>query len=795
MPYQNLADMKKIYIALAFMLGTPAMCLADKIPVNAARNIAKQFVADNVPSLKTTQAGRKEALVLASQTEGHYIFNIGKGEGYIVVAGDDMVKEAVLGYADAGSFSEKDLPDNLRWWLSEYDRQIGYMQQHKEQFATSSTALYADDAASEERYKEIAPLLSSTWNQDSPYNDKCPVKSGTVCPTGCVATALAQIMYYNKWPERGTGTYKGMDYGATTFDWGSMTAQYTANSSQTAKDAVATLMYAIGNAVDMEYDPSGSGATTDKTVNGLKRNFGYTKAMLILRDYMSTASWDKYIYDELSHNRPVFYTGATSHMEGHAFVCDGYRDGFLHINWGWGGTADGYYRSSALNPPIQGIGGSSGDGFNYYQCIITNMYDPNDESQRYLFSKISYSISTDKQEADANSQLKLSAQIRTKTDEAAYAYGVRVDDANGNATYIKEEGTHSGNGTHSDSGYTISLTEFPKAEGSYVVTPAVYGADSKAWRDIYASSDGVRLRLAATVKDGKIAFSRIVPANIEVSNLETPEKVYAGESMTIKARIKCKPGADFNESLYVGFLTEGEPDLHKQENGAASVLAGAETEASLEVTAPKTLGEYKVALFALEDGKYRKLTDYYNVEVIDKTPVLDVQTKIIFPDNNYNSVDPDNVRVRAYIKCTEKDFNDEVRFVVYDPNTKEQVGYMAKSATIKKGRTQNITISGKIDGTEPGHAYYGQVCCKDEDGNWTAIDSKTADGEPANYIQFTTADPAAIQGIVAGGNPSPTEIYTMDGRRIEKANERGSSGHSLYIMKKGGKWVKTTTVR
>lgn len=181
--------MKKILLSIALVLGVPAMLFADRIPADKALRIAREFVGNSVPSSMMKQACIREIPVLASHTDGHYVFNVGRGNGYVVVAGDDMVNDAVLGYADSGTFAEGDMPENLRWWLAEYDRQIAYMQQHKAEFESSPTA--TDGAATTNKYKEILPLVKAKWNQDYPYNMKCPEVNGKQCPTGCVATALA----------------------------------------------------------------------------------------------------------------------------------------------------------------------------------------------------------------------------------------------------------------------------------------------------------------------------------------------------------------------------------------------------------------------------------------------------------------------------------------------------------------------------------------------------------------------------------------------------------------------------
>ena len=208
-------------------------------------------------------------------------------------------------------------------------------------------------------------------------------------PTGCVATAMAQVMKYFNWPEKGAGTGKAtdssgksyaMDLGVT-FSWNDMKAQYNeGNYTSPQASAVALLMKACGYAVGMKYGPSESGAGSVAIPSALVDNFGYDGGVrLCMRTYYGREEWEGMIYDNLAHVGPVLYTGTTNLGGGHAFVCDGYStDGYFHFNWGWSGMYDGYYLLTALNPEGEGTGGFAG-GYNIGQEVVLGICRPTGE--------------------------------------------------------------------------------------------------------------------------------------------------------------------------------------------------------------------------------------------------------------------------------------------------------------------------------------------------------------------------------------------------------------------------------
>ncbi|MDR2627596.1 MAG: C10 family peptidase, partial [Dysgonamonadaceae bacterium] len=316
----------------------------------------------------------------------YYVFTMNDEGGFIVVSGDDVAKP-VLAYSDEGTFDESN--PNLSYWMETLAQEIaGAIENNvsqdpktKEAWATFDSETTAPvPLRSSGDY--IDPLVKTKWNQGAPYNNLCPMISDKRTVTGCVATAMAQIMKYHDHPTSRTVTIPGYTTGnvnipaidgITNYDWNNMSNTYTTSSTGAPANAVATLMYHCGVSVEMNYQTSGSGAYSSDVVPALKTYFGYDAGITYRdRNYYTYADWINLLKTEIRANRPVYYGGNGS-GGGHAFVCDGYdTDDLFHFNWGWGGSSDGYFEVSALNPNAIGTGGGSG-GYNYDQEIITGI--------------------------------------------------------------------------------------------------------------------------------------------------------------------------------------------------------------------------------------------------------------------------------------------------------------------------------------------------------------------------------------------------------------------------------------
>lgn len=317
---------------------------------------------------------------LSGETPMAYAYENASGEGFVLLSADDLAYP-VLGYSDSGKLDINNLPPQLVSLLSDYASEIEYAR--LKGITPSEGNLNPVSASGKER---IEPMLKSKWDQGAPYYNDCPTVGSRHCYTGCVATSMAQVMYYFKYPEVGEGsktlTVNGANYrlnfGDKAFDWANMLDSYVSGAyNDVQAEAVAYLMKACGFSVNMQYGTDASGTTSHYVSAALKNNFKYDPNLTYeTRLSYSATEWDNKIYNSLKGGSPVIYNGNDSSI-GHSFVCDGYDgNGYYHINWGWSGMADGYFMLNALNPQALGTGGGAGGGYNFLQGAVLNIKKP-----------------------------------------------------------------------------------------------------------------------------------------------------------------------------------------------------------------------------------------------------------------------------------------------------------------------------------------------------------------------------------------------------------------------------------
>ena len=290
----------------------------------------------------------------------YHVYNY-KGGGFVVVSADDAVFP-VLAQSNEG-FIEKEITNPAaKYWFESYSKEIAQIISNKLDNTETSAEWrkVAQPTFSDSPNFDIVPLITTSWDQGAYYNYYCPVAAGGPsgkCYTGCVATAMGQIMRFYNFPSKGVLSHsytlssygaQSADFGNTTYDFASMNASATALSYQ----QIARLLYHAGVAVNMDYSPSGSGAQTSDVPWALTNYFNYDPSTIRLaaKTSYSTTDWKNLIITELNEHRPVYYSGASSSV-GHAWVCDGYRssDDKFHMNWGWSGAQNGYFTIGALN--------------------------------------------------------------------------------------------------------------------------------------------------------------------------------------------------------------------------------------------------------------------------------------------------------------------------------------------------------------------------------------------------------------------------------------------------------------
>ena len=369
---------------------------AKRVEVKSAAAVA-QFLTDQRFDVGDVK-GDKLVLAYTAQNQKlpgspviYYVFNVGHGDGFIIISGDDIARP-VVGYSTQGSYDHNNRPTNFEAWMEDVYAVISQgiadgisgdalIQEEWEAYLRRDTEYLPAGGT-----RAVNQLLSTTWDQTSPYWNQCPSYGGNQCVTGCVATAMSQLMKYHNYPAQGTGSSPA--YTTTTLGINIPSINFNVNynfndmgdatpTTPTAIANVAQLMYHAGASVYMDYGTSsiGSAAYDDDAAIALTTYFKYDKGLLYERKtitvsgttytYYTDNQWIAMLQQELDANRPVYYAGSGP-AGGHAFICDGYNEqNQFHFNWGWGGSSNGYYTINLLNP--------SGYTFPNSHAILRNM--------------------------------------------------------------------------------------------------------------------------------------------------------------------------------------------------------------------------------------------------------------------------------------------------------------------------------------------------------------------------------------------------------------------------------------
>ena len=274
----------------------------------------------------------------------------GNDEGYVVVNAENVMSP-ILGYSTRSLKADR-LPCGMQWWLRGIDDAI-------------HVRLMSPGVMAEAEHRTFTPVdnfLKAKWGQEDPYNALCPKVNGTLPPCGCLATAMAQVLYYYRYPQQGKGKgWYTLGQSAShinanissTYDWDHIYDTYKGAIDDAKRIPVATLLRDCGYGVNMAYDVSGSGAYSSSCAASLIDNFSYAPQSLRYynRQFFSSDEWMDMIQQELLAGRPVLYGGSDSSYGGHAFIFSGINaDGLVYVNWGWNGDSDGYYDIRSLNP-------------------------------------------------------------------------------------------------------------------------------------------------------------------------------------------------------------------------------------------------------------------------------------------------------------------------------------------------------------------------------------------------------------------------------------------------------------
>lgn len=365
-------------LVFLIIVWSAAIVQAEPLDEEQARQAAATFFSSSASGSRLKSKGLQQpALRLQMHENGYYVFDRSEG-GCVFVADDDAIGHTILGYTDQGNFDAENLPAGLRDWL--------------DQVAVLMDAVHEGKIAREKlpvrkaHQAVVEPLIKTTWNQREPYNNLCPVVDGERCLTGCVATAMAQVMKYWEWPKHGYGSVKytdengcgqtlSQDFSQNYYEWDKMLDNYSRNDTSAQATAVATLMRDCGYAVKMSYTPQASGGYV--SAQTMQTYFHYSlMAKVRLSNNYPEETWHEFLRQDLREKRPVLYVGHGKEG-GHQFIIDGFdSDGYYHVNWGWGGYQDGWFILTNL------------DRYNDNQRMINNLMPDYNEEDDFSYTLI-----------------------------------------------------------------------------------------------------------------------------------------------------------------------------------------------------------------------------------------------------------------------------------------------------------------------------------------------------------------------------------------------------------------------
>lgn len=626
--------MKAKSIILTLVIAAPGICPGATLsPQEALDRAVGEFPVHKVKSRLSADSLIPVPAItkMVSGEPALYVFNASGGCGFMVVSADDATP-ALLGYSDAGvsPSDEAVLPDGFRYWLDFLTSRVG---------EARSSGYGETHRINRPDRQSIAPLCSTKWDQTEPFNILCPEQ----CPTGCVATAMAQVMKSHDWPLTGTGSHSyewnqttlSSDFSSVTFDWADMIDCYEDGSYTSRQaDAVALLMAQAGISVDMVYNSRSSGAMVISIAPALAEYFKYDKGKIntIYRPLYTLNEWEDIIYSNLVDYGPVIYNGVTDRGGAHCFVCDGYDgDGFFHINWGWGGLSDGYFLLDVLNPVQQGTGGyQNQSGFCFEQGVIVGItpdYEGNSEWAGHFISTAQLVI-----DSDGTYSVGDQVPVYVKGQNSIYNSGPGTFSANtelgllfvsmqSGERYI--EPVCVGQEVPMMAGIRGYYFPIPEnlEDGQYVAY-LVYRDNGEEWQKVavpvFDSQD-----FLVTVKDGKVEFKPSQYIRLQGSRLVFPSEVYDLDLATgLEFDVACKITNPSGKSFYSylqPLIIDGDYNVVAYGNERVISIDAGETVEYQEVTPfhgfKSGCGDYLMVLTTRTSYTY-EIIAYMSVKVV-----------------------------------------------------------------------------------------------------------------------------------------------------------------------------------
>ena len=725
--------MKKLLISslclAATLVATAAPLTKEQARQQAASFLMKKSGAHRMPAKDASQQLTDAADIANGSV---FAFNVGTGNGFVVVVGDDRLP-AILGYADKGYVDNDNMPENMRAWLQSYADQLAAGSAKK-----APVAIVNGQA--------ISPMLKTTWDQGAPYNLLCPVmpETGVHAFTGCVATAMAQVMNYHQWPQAttkpipayesyqdawGNSSYSSYwaDYdiynyvvvdeiGITTIDWENMLSAYDSQATETQQQAVARLMQLCGASVGMQYNDVGSSLSGNLyAVDALVNYFDYDRSVHnVARTDFKAAQWNQLIYDELAAGRPLLYNGQSS-GGGHSFVVDGYdKDNFFHVNWGWSGDCDGFFLLAGLEPESNSGSGASSttDGYNYWQGAVIGIQPQqgtpapapvltstllkiwNDQHDFNLASDDRFGLTFNYANRTRNSGTwkVMMAFLDEEGNMVSHNNGFEAELASGqeeeNTGEYYWEDFSAAPGYHSDLGYRL-----PLPDGTYRFVLCCQPVDDESGA-IYVNQGMEEHFATVTIANGKLTMTwpepSVVSLAAEVEAVGQPE-IYAPSTVRFTVT---NNGSDFNQDV---FFTAG----GQQQAGNVLEVNAGETVSIDFVFTPQAMGDMDVALTANDGTQIANGT----ISVIAPEAKLSISATVKNQINNV--VSRNKATITLNVENTgSNDYTKDVIAAIYKEGDDGEYYYAGEqSQFVNIGAGQAASVDFTFEGMENGANY------------------------------------------------------------------------------------------
>ena len=767
--------MKKLYFAAAMALMASA-AVASPLSPDQARANAAAFLSRGVvkaPGLQNTTLHLAKT-VSHEGTAALYLFTGADNRG-LVVASASSEAPAVLGYVDAGEFDPAAMPADMAWWLQGYAQEIAALE-------AGQVRQVAAQAAPERA--SITPIMKTLWNQNEPYNLLTPTLGGQHCMTGCVATAMAQVLKAHEWPEKnpaGFINYQWMynnyetlslNLADVTLDWANMLDSYGKDDTEAQNLAVAELMRACGYATSMQYSLTASGTTADKIPLALYNNFSYDKNVHTLeRKFFGLTEWEGIVYSQLEKGLPVIITGVSDTQGGHCFVADGYSaDRYFHINWGWGGLSDGYFLLSALTPSQQGIGGST-SGFNTNVNICIGIQKPVEGSDYYYNMNCEGNFGTTKEEYPTRGNVFFTAEafVNTSMVNLKGRLGVKLVAEDGTVTYVEnpeEQDVPSYAGTQQ---YPVAATAFPTS-GEYTVTPAFYCTQTGEWLDMPTAIDAIGALTLACSEDALVFTPVQIDVDLKATDIEFLTDMYGNRNFKVSVTLTNSGSAEFYGPV-LGVLLNSSDAVKAQTPAFTVDIEPGESQELTYVTkwekAPSA-GTYNFVYTTAQGEIISEPVEVVITNISGTTSITAQNMHMVSGNGDTPPVVPSNdVRVAGEIACTSGYYTGTIGAYIFNLSGGTSLASLGKQEMfVKQGEAEPFEFKGSFGNGVEGTTYMISLF----NGNNQLRDYVTfVLGEPTS-VKVVDADaelkmlitPEAITVLGAEGTPS-IAVYGIDG--------------------------------